>query len=363
MRNLNLCFLVLFLLSASIVTAQLQRGDHLLGFGQHIAFQNVAYDVALDDGLLSLGSASGTGGGTQLYSLPNYSWMLTNRLQLAAGVTTSGRQAIGDADLFGMNLGLRGYLTNDPGGAVYVGVDYLRLTGQLVGEQTISGIYPNGGFTVNLGETVQMSNEIGAVLANHDIPTQLLFSIQLSFLLSPTAAETQRELPKVASGTIMLGTGGLSYTRVANSGLGQFLISPEAHYFATPTTAIGIRGKYQSVLDNDQGMEGPARAIGVGASVRQFIYPFRRTFAPFVQVGFLHNWLNADVASLGYYTYRQTEGRYVSLDAAVGGLIFLKPALALELGLGYTDIRAESHPAVGKERALALTLGGRFMIN
>ncbi len=341
----------------------MQRGDHLLGFGQHIAFQNVAYDTPLDDGLLSFGSASGTGASIQVYSLPNYSWMLTNRFQLAAGLTTAGHQGLGSADLFGLNVGLRGYLTNDPRGAVYAGVDYLRLSGETVGEHALSGIYPNGGFTVNLGETVQMSNEVGVLLANHDVSSQLLFSIQLSFLLCPAAADTDRKAPDVASGTFMLGTGGLSYTRVATTGQSQLLVSPEVHYFATSTTAVGIRGKYQRVLDNNRGMEGPARAVGVGMSLRQFLYPLQRTFVPFAQVGFIHNRLEADIHSLGDYFYHSTEGRFVSLDAAVGGLIFLKPALALELGVGYTDIRAESHPAVGKERALALTLGGRFLIN
>ncbi|WP_157976128.1 hypothetical protein [Lewinella sp. IMCC34191] len=355
-------FVAAAMLSLSL-SAQLKRGDRLVGFGQHVAFQNVAYDIALDDGLLAFGSASGTNNSTVVFSLPNHSFMLTDWLQLGLSMRTEGHLSLKNKDYLGLGIGLRGYLLNSPRGGLYLGGDYLNFSGYLVGEKNVSAFYPNGGVTIPIGDAVQLSNELGFLVANRDFPSQMVFSVQLAFRLSPTKNEALANVPDVKINDWMFGTGSLSFSRVSSSGVHQLVISPEAHYFATPTTAFGLRGKYQRVPANNRGFSGEATAWGAGFTLRQFFHPLRRQFVPFAQLGMLHNWLKEENRYYGYYGSGQIEARYFSFDAAIGALIFLRPSIALEMGVGYGTLRGEGQRGVNNERSISLTFGGRFFIS
>jgi hypothetical protein len=357
-RYFILCF---FTFLASLPLAgQLKKGDQFLGFGQPIAFRQLAYSVPLSDNLFSIGSASGTSQTSQLFMIPNYGFMANDWLHLHGAFQLIGNGPIQDIESFGLTLGARGYLTNGPGDRMYVGMDYLLLSGSNMVRKSVSGIYPNLGYAITVGGAAQLSNEVGFLVANKDFPTQLLVSSQLSFLLTPEGV-AERVTPDYRRGSLMLGIGGLSFARVFSSGDKQLLITPEVHYFFTNTTAAGLKLRYQHVPIEDWNFKGQGTVMGAGLNLRQFFSLPGRRFAPFAQIGANYNDFSGKL-DYSYYSPDSFEGNFFTFDAALGGLIFLRPTLALELGVGYSSMRSDKHPRLDDERAVALTFGGRFLL-
>ena len=353
----RLTLLLALLLGALTGQAQLRRGDSFITFGGNTSTALTAIDFPLGSDLVGLGRGRSLPGLNGAIS-PSYSTLATDWLELGVSVSaaTSGN---GGPRTLALNPTARAYLTNSANGGLFVGAGLLYLHSDLLPAGSELSVVPSLGASLPAGPSVRAVPEIALVpFANS--PNQLSISLAFQFLLNgPT--DTLASVFRFEKGSVMWGTSvsGLAMELERNGGLSLGL-TPEVHYFLSESAALGIRGKYTSRrVRNPNRSTEPEYTLAGGLSLRLFPKNTGR-LTPFLQFGANYNRTSRRDGHSAYSQYSITR-TYLSYDAGVGTLIFLRPGIALETGFNYTLSKAGYVTLPADDNVLGFTLGGRFL--
>ena len=357
--------LFFFLLTVTNLMAQLQRGDQLITFGNSASLQLGVNQQALTGDLLTLGGTNRSKN-MQLYTLPNYSFMVSDRVMVGMAFTGISVATEANIKAFAVNPNVRAYLTNEASGGVYGGLGYVILSSNRFGGQNVSAAYPHVGASFRLTPNLLFGPEVG-VLVYKQAPNQVSAALQFEVLLDQQQPGGDPFMSRLARGSFLLGTTGVGYTNVGRSETTAFAIRPQVHYLFTGSTAIGLRAASyaQSYVDPGVG-RGPIReeqkTASVGLSLRQFV-PTHRRVVPFVEVGYNTNSVTVDDEQTRRTQGEALRGSYASRDVALGTLLFVRPTIALEAGVGHTRSGAASDERLlTAHRTTSLLLGGRIVL-
>ena len=200
--------------------------------------------------------------------------------------------------------------------------------------------------------------EINYLMFNN-LADQLGFS--LAFEVNLNGPEQDNHSPDCfARGSVMVGATAAGFAQELG-GREAYAISlaPEVHYFRDEHFAFGLRVRYSSQSAADGYSGNALYTLAGGASLRCFLSS-TGWLTPFLQFGANYNRTNELRTFYGYY---RTESNYMSYDAALGTLVFLRSNLALEAGLAYTNTFSNEYGTLPRDRkVVGFTLGGRFVI-
>ena len=336
--------ILFFSFFANSVFGQLQQGDRLLSFESTGFSSALASHFAINDDLASLTTSSDLDG-LLVIANPSYGFLLSDNFALGGTLVVAGLLADGGSTVAAIAPYGRYYFVNKQDLALYGGVTGILAVGDDVsfdGSSTASAIAPTAGVSFPVAKNGLLTPELAYVI--NEGANSLTLAFKLEFILGENTSDGGKSVGAIGKNTWMLGGGLGSFSITgSNPSVNTLVLSPDIHYFLSDRFALGLGIFVNRTAADD--ISFTTTSFGPNG---RFYFSGPKHFMPFIQGGVSFRGVSSN---LGFGSDSTTD-----IDAGIGGNIFLRDRLALELGLNLKII-----PDV-ESAALGFNLGARFLL-
>jgi len=350
MRSLTLT--LLFVLITAALTAQIRKGDRILTpyNNSPITLVSAPPAVASNVGGLFLITE---GEGAVLTVLPQYGFAVSNRMVIGASVIVGLSVGGGSGEVSaGITPYARYYFVNKPKLLAYGGLRAgVALADNDAFIDAASLVQPHLGVGLPLADGILFAPELGYTFAERR--NSVSFTLGFDFILGKNNRPEQRVTGRYGRGAWMFGT------QLGGAGIGQrfttLRIAPEAYYFLGRRFALGVTAGTSLTRFNFNLTQLRVNSTHIGLASRYFPVQGRH-FDLFTHAGFQ---LEFDDSRIGLSTGDPFVDNTVVMDGGLGGMLFLRQRVALELGLNLRIYPQNEFAEMGINTGIRFFLGGR----